>query len=66
VFILFLIPLSLTYFARKHEIEKTYGHNFNKSPFKHPAFLIIILCYAVITLVSVIVGLIISGGGGGH
>ena len=63
-FILFLIPLTLVYHARKKDLEKTFGENFNKSPFKSQGFVIAILVYALITLVCVITGIILSGGGG--
>lgn len=63
-FILFFFPLTLTYFSRKKQLEKTYGVNFNKSPFQHPVFMILIGGYATLTLAFVITGLVLSGGGG--
>jgi heme A synthase len=65
-FILFFIPLTLVWHARNKKLEDTYGENFNKSPFKHKAFLIIVLVFAVLTLSAVITGLIIKGTHGGH
>jgi hypothetical protein len=56
----------LVWHARKKNLEETYGENFNKSQFKHPAYLIIVLVYAVLTLSAVITGLIIKGSHGGH
>jgi TRAP-type uncharacterized transport system fused permease subunit len=63
-FILFFIPLTLVFHARKKDLERTYGENFNKSPFKSPGFMIAVLVYAVITLVCVITGIILTGGTG--
>eukprot|EP00347_Sterkiella_histriomuscorum_P023649 403333869 len=65
-FILFIIPLTITWHARRRDVEKTYGHNFNKSPFQHPIYMILIGVYAILTLSFVITGLILSSGGGGH
>ena len=62
-FILFVIPVTLVYHARMKNLEKTYGPNFNKSPFDKPIYMYIVMGYAAITLTAVITGLIISGGG---
>jgi Mn2+/Fe2+ NRAMP family transporter len=64
VFILFLIPLTLVFHARKKNPEQTYGDNFNKSPFQHSAWMIAILIYALLTLASTIYGLATSKGSG--
>jgi hypothetical protein len=66
VFIMFLFPLTILYYARKKNFELTYGHNFNRSPFQHVGWMILVLVYAVLTLVAVITGLILNGGGSGH
>jgi hypothetical protein len=54
----------LIYYSRKKNLEKTFGENFNKSPFQHPIYMIVIGVYATVTLGFVITGLILSGGGG--
>jgi len=61
-FILFFIPLTLVWHARRKKIQQTYGPNFNKSQFSHPGFLVLILIYAVVTLSAVIAGLIFGSG----
>lgn len=65
-FILFIIPATLAFFARKKELEKTYGPNFNKSPFDKPFYIYMVFTYALITLTAVITGLIIGNNTGGH
>ena len=65
-FILFLIPVTLVYHARIRELEKTFGPNFNKSPFDKPIYMYIVLIYAVFTLSAVITGLVVASGSGGH
>ena len=57
--ILFLIPATLVYNARKKQLEKTYGKNFNKSPFDKDFYLYLVVVYALFTLAAVITGLII-------
>ena len=65
-FILFIIPATLVFHARKKDLEKTYGVNFNKSPFDKPFFVYLVMVYALLTLTAVITGLIIAHGGTGH
>ena len=66
-FILFLIPATLVFHARRKDLEKTYGPNFNKSPFDKPFYMYLVIVYALFTLTAVIAGLIIAKGGtGGH
>jgi hypothetical protein len=59
--------VTLVYHARIRDLEKTYGYNFNKSPFEKPIYMYIVLVYAIFTLAAVITGLVIAHGGtGGH
>jgi hypothetical protein len=57
--------MTLIYYSRRKELEKTYGHNFNRSSFQHPIYMFLIGGYALLTLGFVTTGLII-GSGGGH
>jgi uncharacterized membrane protein YkvI len=66
VFIMFLFPLTILYSARKRNFEEKYGHNFNRSPFQHGGWMVLVLAYAILTLVAVITGLSLNGGGSGH
>ena len=59
VFILFIVPMVLVFNARKRaELNGVIDEeNFNKSPFQHIYWQILIMLYALLTIVSVIVGL---------
>ena len=63
-FILFLFPVTLVSFARRHQKlkelrgEKVEEPNFNASPFQHVGFQVLITCFALVTLYFVIVGII--------
>lgn len=63
-FILFLFPVGLVTFARRHQKMKqlqgvkTEEVNFNASPFQHVGFQVLITCFAIMTLYFVIVGII--------
>ena len=64
--ILFVIPVTLTIFARKRNLEENFGPNFNRSPFKHIIFVILVLIYAAMTFAAVFYGMIVPHKGGGE
>lgn len=65
-FILLVFPAILIYHVRMKKLEETFGRNFNKSPFQHIGWTILVFVFAAITLICVITGLILTGGSTGH
>ena len=63
-FILFLFPVMIVSFARRHEKRQqlqsrsqTKEDNFNASIFQHFGFIVLVTSFAIITLVFVIMGI---------
>ena len=55
-FILFLIPITLTWYGRKKLGEHNEENNFNKSPFRGSWLMVVISVFAFITLGMAVYG----------